>query len=336
MRSAPALSILLPTWNGARFLTEQIESIKAQSFTDWELIVCDDGSSDGTPALLEEQAQADPRIRLIPTSGNLGQKRRLRELLAVARAELIAVSDQDDVWQPDKLALLLAARGDADLCFGSSWLIDAAGRPLGRALLENFAPPVRPDDRLIYLFRPTVSAHAMIVRRRLLEGAGLIRARPFDWLLALEATFSGGVVFEPAAKTMHRMHDANQMNGANIRRSARSRLVSVGRTWNHHADVIGRRLMLVEFAEHLALSGNVSRSVAKCFAEVHKIGMAAWFESPRRGQSAIRDRLRVLLRPFAGSEHDWHYADRAIDTIGRVVFDPQRVVQHVRNVLAGA
>ena len=64
----PSLSILLPTYNGARFLAEQVESIRAQTFTDWRLLICDDGSTDDTVALLARLA-ADPRIAVLPSHG---------------------------------------------------------------------------------------------------------------------------------------------------------------------------------------------------------------------------------------------------------------------------
>src|SRR5688500_13988223 len=102
----PAISILLPTYNGADFLREQLDSILGQTLADFELLIVDDGSTDATPAIVGEFARRDGRLRILPSEGNRGQKRRLAELLGAARAPLIAIADQDDIWDSQKLELL--------------------------------------------------------------------------------------------------------------------------------------------------------------------------------------------------------------------------------------
>src|SRR4051812_45980480 len=109
----PAVSILLPTWNGAVFLAEQLDSILEQTLADFELLVVDDGSTDGTAEIAARYAERDGRVRLLPATGNRGQKARLLELLAEARAPLLAFSDQDDVWDAGKLEALAGGLGDA-------------------------------------------------------------------------------------------------------------------------------------------------------------------------------------------------------------------------------
>ena len=179
------ISILLPTYNGAQFLQEQICSITGQSFKDWELLICDDGSADDTTLITTRFAARDDRIVIIPSEGNMGQRRRLQQLAHVAQTDLIAISDQDDIWGPDKLEKLIDGLGDADLCFGSSWLIDGNGVEFGRELSASLPPPYRAGDRLTWIFRPLVSAHAMLVRRSLFGGSAFTRALEFDWLISL-------------------------------------------------------------------------------------------------------------------------------------------------------
>src|SRR5437868_5781705 len=104
--SAPALSILLPTFNGAAHLEEQLRSILDQSFGDFELLIADDGSTDETPAIARSFSRMDGRIAIVPTAGNVGQKGRLLELLGAAQAPLVSVADQDDLWDRDKTRLL--------------------------------------------------------------------------------------------------------------------------------------------------------------------------------------------------------------------------------------
>jgi glycosyltransferase involved in cell wall biosynthesis len=94
--SSPELSVLLPVYNGQRFLKEAIESILSQSLTDFELIIINDGSTDGTPTILNQFAGSDSRIRII-SRANTGYTIALNEGLCAARGPYLARMDADDV-----------------------------------------------------------------------------------------------------------------------------------------------------------------------------------------------------------------------------------------------
>ena len=96
------VSILLPTHNGARFIRRAIESVRAQTFRDWELIVINDGSSDATGSLVAEIAAVDARIRVISLGSNKGIQKALNEGLMQAKTDLIARIDDDDVWSDQR------------------------------------------------------------------------------------------------------------------------------------------------------------------------------------------------------------------------------------------
>ena len=100
------IDILMSTYNGGRFVEQQIDSIIAQTFTDWRLLIRDDGSSDGTAEIVSRYADLHrERICLIESNGeNLGACQSFARLLEGADADYMMFSDQDDVWLPDKLA----------------------------------------------------------------------------------------------------------------------------------------------------------------------------------------------------------------------------------------
>jgi glycosyltransferase involved in cell wall biosynthesis len=100
------VSVLLPVHDGERFLPEAVESILAQSFRDFELLAVDDGSRDGSAAILDAYARRDARVRVVrrPHAGLVAA---LNEGLALARGERIARMDADDIAHPDRLALQL-------------------------------------------------------------------------------------------------------------------------------------------------------------------------------------------------------------------------------------
>lgn len=106
-RGTPRVSVVLPTRNRAALVGRAIASVLAQSETDLELIVVDDASTDGTPAVLA--AIADPRLRLLRRERNAGAAAARNAGLALARGEFVAFQDDDDVWLRDKLEQQLRA-----------------------------------------------------------------------------------------------------------------------------------------------------------------------------------------------------------------------------------
>ncbi|MGH7483666.1 MAG: glycosyltransferase [Longimicrobiales bacterium] len=100
---APRVSVLLPCRDAAAHLPQAILSLEAQTFRDFEVLACDDGSSDDTPTQLEDWARRDPRVRPIAARGR-GLIPALSTLLAAARGEIVARMDADDIAAPDRLA----------------------------------------------------------------------------------------------------------------------------------------------------------------------------------------------------------------------------------------
>lgn len=100
----PRVSVITPAYNCERWIRETIESVRAQTFADWEMIVCDDGSTDATGRVADEIAARDSRVRVIhqPNSGLPAAAR--NSALRHVRAEFVAFLDGDDLWKPEKLA----------------------------------------------------------------------------------------------------------------------------------------------------------------------------------------------------------------------------------------
>lgn len=110
-------------YNCAPTLAEAIDSILAQTYADWELILCDDGSTDGTPGIAEAYAERDGRIRVVRNARNLGLNHSLNHCLREARGEFYARMDGDDISVPDRLAKLVAALdANPGVALVSSWM----------------------------------------------------------------------------------------------------------------------------------------------------------------------------------------------------------------------
>jgi len=127
--TSPALSVAMSVYNGERFLAEAIESVLAQTFTDFEFLILDDGSRDATKAIVERYAARDPRIRLIARE-NRGLISSLNQLLAEARAPIVARMDADDVCMPERFEHqldFLTANPDHDVLGTWTYEIDERG-----------------------------------------------------------------------------------------------------------------------------------------------------------------------------------------------------------------
>ena len=134
-------SVAMCTYNGEAHLGAQLESIAAQTRTPDELVVCDDRSTDETVEVVRRFAAAAAfPVRLEVNEENLGSTKNFERAISLCEGDLIALSDQDDVWLPEKLALMLEAFGRSPgvgLVFSDAEVVDESLRPLGRGLWES-------------------------------------------------------------------------------------------------------------------------------------------------------------------------------------------------------
>jgi len=121
-------SVVIACHNAQDTLPETLASLRAQTLGDWEAILVDDGSTDGTASVLKLAARVDPRIRVI-TQKNAGPSRARNVGIAAAKADWIAFLDADDIWVPEKLAhisTVIATAPQSDAIFGKIAFFDPA------------------------------------------------------------------------------------------------------------------------------------------------------------------------------------------------------------------
>ncbi|HEX6115209.1 MAG TPA: glycosyltransferase family 2 protein, partial [Geminicoccaceae bacterium] len=138
--AGPTLSVAMCTFDGAFYLREQLESIGAQTRPPDELVVCDDGSTDETLAILDGFAAAAPfPVRIQVNRTKLGTTKNFERAIGLTTGEIIALGDQDDVWYPHKLERLekeFAGSGRIGLVFSDADVVDDRLRPAGYRLWE--------------------------------------------------------------------------------------------------------------------------------------------------------------------------------------------------------
>lgn len=165
---SPAISVAMSVYNGERFLAPAIESVLAQTFSDFEFLILDDGSGDGTRAIIESFAARDSRIRPIIRE-NRGLIASLNQLLAESRAPLVARMDADDVCLPTRFARQIAWLAEhADYGVVGSWCddIDENDQPWG-GLCNSPRHPANHEDFLIAIDKGwALLCHPAVMFRR--------------------------------------------------------------------------------------------------------------------------------------------------------------------------
>lgn len=248
----PQVTVLLATYNGLRWLPEQLTSILDQAGVSVEVVVSDDGSTDGTVAWLAERAAVEPRLRVLPAVRPTGRAadnfyRLLRDVDLEGR-ELIALSDQDDVWLPGKLASQVElVRGGAD---GVSSDVVSFHEDGTRTLIRKSYPQRRFD----YLFEGPGPGCSFLLSQRLTASVQLLlreesspasAASFHDWLIYAVCRAQGWTWQIMDTPTLdYRQHSANSFGANTGVRSARHRLGLVKQGWHREEAARLSRLAL--------------------------------------------------------------------------------------------
>ncbi len=205
----PLISVALCTYNGERYLREQLDSLLAQTYSNMEIVAVDDGSTDRTVEVLREYEQRDARLHVVVNPRNVGVVRNFERAIALCKGTFIAPCDQDDVWLADKLRMLAGYIGQHSIAYCDSEIIDADGRSRGMSMSRFWAMQDL-SDPVAFVMENCVSGHAMLFRRNLLDDNPRLPTEVFhDWWLAARAAARGGIVFCPEKLVRYRQHGNN-------------------------------------------------------------------------------------------------------------------------------
>lgn len=171
----PTVSVLLPVFNGERYIGEAVESILKQTFRDFEFLIIDDGSTDQTPGILRSHAERDPRIRIV-TKANGGYTKALLVGLSLAKGKYIARMDADDISHPDRFASQVAFLDENPACgvVGSAIrIIDPDGDPITHRRYPLTHSEI--DAAHVHKGECSLAHPSTMIRRSALEEAGSYR-----------------------------------------------------------------------------------------------------------------------------------------------------------------
>lgn len=266
--STPRISVILPVFNRATTIRRCLDSVRAQTLADWELIVTDDASSDDSVAVIE--SYGDPRIRILRHERNRGAAAARNTAMRQARGEFVAWIDSDDEWLPGKLtaqvARLEASGAEACVC---DYFMSTAGQ-------EHAVHIGTSDDwrRTLHTECRLAAGSTLLVRRACLEEVGLLDEalrshEDWDWCLRLTQRFRLAVVPEVLA----RIHYAGPRDPRVAAESDRAFFEKHAREFTHYGPEHARHVEALHHARNVvaAFSAGEFRLGAEALAKTLRV-----------------------------------------------------------------
>jgi glycosyltransferase involved in cell wall biosynthesis len=212
MVGKPLISIALCTYNGERFLQAQLDTLVNQDYPNKEIIAVDDASTDGTLAILKEYAVNYPFIHIYQNELNLGFRKSFEKAIRLGKGELIALSDQDDLWMLEKLSIMQAHIDENQLLYHDSAFIKENGDFLNKNM-SDVVNMYAGDSFKPFLFFNSVSGHACVFKNTLVEHVLPLPVSIYhDHWIAFVAANMGTIGYVAKPLVQYRQHEHTGTN----------------------------------------------------------------------------------------------------------------------------
>lgn len=268
----PRVSVVIPTYNRSDFLCEAVDSVLAQTFRDFEILIVDDGSTDGTRGVVDEKYGKDSRVHYIYRENSGGPAAPRNTGIAKARGDFIALLDHDDLWLPKKLDFQIQAldeHPEASLCFSDA-LVRGKDSETSYFKMMKFEGPPTLKRMLESDYIPSASA---VVKKTCFERLGgfdeTIKAAD-DWDMWIRVLAQYEAVFVDKPLYVHRLHE-DQMS---------------------HNKVLTRRSALQVYQKHKALY--LREGIGPERMQERLVAAQAAWAVERIGRGEIQEALREL------------------------------------------
>lgn len=209
MSSSYKVSVVMCTYNGSRFLDEQISSILQQDYPLYELIISDDVSTDDTWLKLEQWQHKSALIKIYRNETNLGYNKNFAHAIQLATGDLIALSDQDDIWLPQKISKLVNTFAQPGTVLAHCRSVRFENERLrfkSASLHHHFSGN---DTRKLFMFNQ-INGHNIMFRRILVSKfIPIPNGMMYDWWIAVIATCYGNIASVDEYLVHHRIHADN-------------------------------------------------------------------------------------------------------------------------------
>jgi glycosyltransferase involved in cell wall biosynthesis len=310
----PQVSIIVPSFNYARYLPLTIKSVLSQSYSDFELIITDDCSTDGSREIVEEWRRLDDRVTPVFHGVNRGLSAARNSALAVSRGKLVAFCDADDLWLPDKLKAQVECFRSVSapgIVYSDSAIIDSEGNLTGKRFSQLYhrKGQVTSGDLFEELCqRNFLCVPTVVMRREAVEYAGGFdeRLRSLeDWVCWTRASKNYQFYYIDDALAQYRIHGASLSGNSksmdhnrvkaieallqsfpDIRPTVRSKMLyALG---SSHVDLCDSRAAMRAFGASIMANPVAVRSWVRCCQSVLNAGVG--MGRPRRAMSGVGGR----------------------------------------------
>lgn len=254
------ISIALCTYNGSKYIEQQVLSIVNQSYRNIEIVAVDDNSTDDTYSLLEKLKEQYHQLRVFRNGINLGFNKNFEKAISLCKGKYIAISDQDDVWLPEKLELLHQHIKDNWLIFSSSEWVDENLVSMNKTILSpSFSMHNRTFKSI--LFYNSVTGHTSLFSREFIDYFMPIPQQGYyDWWMGFVAMYHKKATCLNENLTLHRMHST----------SVTSNAYSEDKKQFKKDLTIEAEIQLEQFKRYKNLNPKDKKLIEKISAEYHK------------------------------------------------------------------
>lgn len=208
------VSIILASYNGGKYIRNQLDSILVQTYPVYEILIGDDGSTDDTISVLNEYADKYSHIRIIPPDlKNHGVNYNFKRLMDMATGDYLALSDQDDIWFPEKIEVMIRGIGDHLLAYSDAIPFSETLPEIdGFQGIDRYSP--RPEDGIEdIMFNNVISGHRMLIKREFVHKIGEWNSEVYyDWWLAVSASYLDSIVYITHPLVFWRRHADSMTN----------------------------------------------------------------------------------------------------------------------------
>jgi len=210
VENQPLVSVIMPCYNMASYISDSIKSVVAQTYPNWELLIVDDASTDETVKIIESYSQTDSRIRFATKTQNSGIADTRNQCIQMAQGQFLAFLDADDIWHPEKLEKQLKFMVEKNVGFTYStydW-IDEDGNTLNK-----FINTIGNLDYETYLRNTIIGCSTVMVNKTIIGDVVVPKFRTSEdtatWLDILKKGFLAYAIDEPLVSYRIRQHSAS-------------------------------------------------------------------------------------------------------------------------------
>ena len=234
MHVIPLVSVAMATYNGASYISQQLKSIVDQTYPNLEIIITDDASSDGTLAILENYRNKHNNIKVFINPVNLGITSTFERSIKNCSGDYIAISDQDDIWDPNKVEILMKGLENEDAIYSDSELVDKNGQSLHK-LISSLVNLKSFNTGTAYLVGVCPPGHTMLIQG---DFAKYILPIPksilYDRWISFCAAANNGIKYLDMPLVKYRQHETNSFGVG----KSRNRTVRQSKEQRFHAKLL--------------------------------------------------------------------------------------------------